>query len=290
MVIDPAHSIQPFLPATSTMTTMRDRVMTILELCENIFLQLPTRDLLLYQSVCRRWHHIICSSPQLQKALFFRPAKHRTHYQFNHLLATVFPLWFRQYSLNPITFIKGERFKQLEWATDPPRRDACLRKEANWRKMLVCQPAVTLLVVTEFTAARLGVRAYEARLGLADGLRMGVIYDLTQKWVFDNPVTSFAVQWSTFPRPDRNESKAQVYKRYMRSGLTLAELEETDFVGEDTFQSSAIVRLCLHKVRQCCARSPRDEETLRSEGQQDVALSFSELSATEDPDLRSIIN
>lgn len=48
------------------------------ELVEIILLQLPLRDVLFAQRVDRTWHAIIANSPQLQRALFFKPAVNTT--------------------------------------------------------------------------------------------------------------------------------------------------------------------------------------------------------------------
>ncbi|KAK5744950.1 hypothetical protein LTR17_001701 [Elasticomyces elasticus] len=48
-----------------------DNVLNLPELFENILLQLPTRDLLFAQKVCKIWKLTIDASPSVQKALFF---------------------------------------------------------------------------------------------------------------------------------------------------------------------------------------------------------------------------
>lgn len=51
-----------------------ERVLCTTELLEMILLHLPLKDLLLAQRVSTKWRAIINDSPDLQKALFFRPA------------------------------------------------------------------------------------------------------------------------------------------------------------------------------------------------------------------------
>lgn len=48
--------------------------MDVPELVENMLLQLPLRKILLVQQVCKTWKDVIETSPQIQKALFFRPS------------------------------------------------------------------------------------------------------------------------------------------------------------------------------------------------------------------------
>lgn len=42
------------------------------ELFEMVLIELPTRDLLLAQRVCRSWKAVINTCPNLQRALFFK--------------------------------------------------------------------------------------------------------------------------------------------------------------------------------------------------------------------------
>lgn len=51
-----------------------DRVFGTAELADMILIQLPMRNLLLSQRVCRKWKYAIRNSPQLQRALFLKPA------------------------------------------------------------------------------------------------------------------------------------------------------------------------------------------------------------------------
>ncbi|KAK3654953.1 hypothetical protein LTR56_003811 [Elasticomyces elasticus] len=53
--------------------TNRQQVLALPELLEHILLQLPMRDLLLSQKICKDWKHAIESSPSIQRALCFAP-------------------------------------------------------------------------------------------------------------------------------------------------------------------------------------------------------------------------
>ena len=50
-----------------------EKVSAIGELLEAILLQIPVKDLLLNQRVCKQWHSTIKNSTRLQQALFFKP-------------------------------------------------------------------------------------------------------------------------------------------------------------------------------------------------------------------------
>jgi hypothetical protein len=53
------------------------------ELLEIILLNLPLRDMLLAQSVCWTWRNVISTSPGIQQALFFRPARDAVRFKHN---------------------------------------------------------------------------------------------------------------------------------------------------------------------------------------------------------------
>ncbi|KAK4989311.1 hypothetical protein LTR50_003303 [Elasticomyces elasticus] len=50
-----------------------DNVFLLPELLEQILLQVPIKDVLVYQRVCGQWQAVIASSIRLQRALFFAP-------------------------------------------------------------------------------------------------------------------------------------------------------------------------------------------------------------------------
>ncbi|KAK3684611.1 hypothetical protein LTR37_020111 [Vermiconidia calcicola] len=59
-----------------------EQALKTIELVEAILSQLPMRDLLLAQRVCKHWKEVIDASSKLQKALFFQPATDRV--AFHH--------------------------------------------------------------------------------------------------------------------------------------------------------------------------------------------------------------
>ena len=242
------------------------------ELFENVLLHLPTRDLLLAQCVSRKWHNVICSSPDLQKALFFEPASASGAYVHNDLLAEVFPPWFRQYcAQNTISFTRKQGFERLPWIADLAKREAVMCEEASWRRMLVCQPAVSL-VVRERHGGQTGTTYREARSELADSLRMGVLYDLTQDWIFGHLVSYFGIEWSTFPRPTKDDTVN--YDEYMTRGAALAELGKINI--EEPFEPTPWVTLDLFYVFQCTPDRGHDGRAFESKGRQETFLAFDE--------------
>jgi hypothetical protein len=58
----------------STTTTATQAVLATAELLELILLNLPIKDILFAQKVCKQWKQLIDSSPLLQQALFLKPA------------------------------------------------------------------------------------------------------------------------------------------------------------------------------------------------------------------------
>ena len=67
--MDPTH-LQDLSTSGST-----EVVYNTAELLESILHNLPTKDLLLAQRVCRQWKQAIERSPKLQRALFFLPVE-----------------------------------------------------------------------------------------------------------------------------------------------------------------------------------------------------------------------
>ncbi|KAK5705544.1 hypothetical protein LTR97_002663 [Elasticomyces elasticus] len=151
------------------------------ELVEMILLQLPLPNVLLAQRVDRTWYAIIKESPQLQRALFFRPRRD---------ISLVFPSaaictlpcksagtckrlleppghgregirWMFEVAgtqeahcptINPLTTtLWPEQWmssEEIEFRTPlVGHNTAVARREASWRRMLFTQPPVTNLMV-----------------------------------------------------------------------------------------------------------------------------------------------
>jgi hypothetical protein len=178
-------------------TSSRARVFAIPELVELILLQLPLRDLLLASRISKGFHATITTSPVIQSALFFRPAcsikaKHPLDTRarsINPLLQTAFPGFLSEappviqteigndpsglkFNEGPSTVL----YLRSAWTLRP---EAFARKEASWRRMLVCQPPATRLTLLEKSEGWSGIRLSEGSLDFREeeGLRMHTLYD-----------------------------------------------------------------------------------------------------------------
>ena len=121
--------------------------------------------LLLAQRVCKFWNDAIARSPTLHKTLYFRPSNdvddedpgssHGDH--FDPLLVRYFPnvLYdlnaYRSPRLSPEqrTEIKSEirPFESLPWGQDVDSKTRVLKREANWRRMLISRRQVNNLKI-----------------------------------------------------------------------------------------------------------------------------------------------
>ncbi|OMP82629.1 hypothetical protein BK809_0006939 [Diplodia seriata] len=200
----------------------REKVLQTTELLELILAALPIKDLLLAQRVCRRFASLIQTSTALQQALFFLPlpasstrapattpalplrsypsgALVTETWERNPLLASAFPPWFDRQA--PGSIYSPPFYHPAAFETLPlnAARDAYLRPEASWRRMLVTQPPATALGVSRYTHGMGGDALADATLAMPPGcgVTMGVLYDaacqqvLREHWQF--PV--FRVQW-----------------------------------------------------------------------------------------------
>jgi len=192
------------------------RVLGIAELLELILFFLPPRDLLLAQGISRNTQSIIQQSPKLQQALFLRAIPEPTNpsptprvYHTNTLLEQCFPYFFiRSLVLERSYPFITERasLKALPANSNPERTRAFMRAEASWRCMLVSNPPVTTLTVATVTdTMMLGQRCIVGDLRFqppADGLRMGVLYDIVLDFVAQHQTSSFCLKWHCLPRFD----------------------------------------------------------------------------------------
>ncbi|KAJ7657130.1 hypothetical protein B0H14DRAFT_2321869, partial [Mycena olivaceomarginata] len=158
------------------------------ELLENTLLQLPMRDLLVTAPlVCKTWHAVTLS-PIIQRTLFFEGDPSASKRVQNPLLRELFPPFF---ALPPPP--NGQRSKSAAWpgnadtittmpwskTTRPWSKapSAFKRAEASWRRMLVIQPPVHTVRITQTMNSFM---CTSQRHGLLkdSSLRMGVLYDL----------------------------------------------------------------------------------------------------------------
>lgn len=148
------------------------------ELLEQILINLPLRDLLLCQRVCKKWEALVSTSPTLQTRLYFRAAAgpklsetHPSSYTFNPLLEAAFPFLFKPDHI-------GAAQRSDDWDVSfgdldlPPTLESCpkqffyssftrnpevfRRPQASWRQMLLTNPPVTTVVFRKDTAGMMG--------------------------------------------------------------------------------------------------------------------------------------
>ncbi|KAJ7187334.1 hypothetical protein C8R46DRAFT_876120, partial [Mycena filopes] len=151
----------------------QDAVLSTPELLELVLLCLPLRDLLVTAPrVCKTWNAVTLT-PTLQRALFFQPDPYSSTAPptRNALLMTAFPRFFA--SDEPSG---PQDILRMPWAQAP---EAFRRRDASWRRMLVAQPPVRTLVVTNGYHTPGGTFERHGRkdCGKEDGLRMGLLYD-----------------------------------------------------------------------------------------------------------------
>jgi hypothetical protein len=176
-----------------------NQVFAATELLESILAQLPPRDLLLAQRVCRRWRDTIVGSIALQQRLFFCPITDGTvKPYFNSLLQAIFPPWF---SLE----LSHQNIQQQAWFLDTSRRTTVLNPVASWRRTFPVQPPAKIDRLSSFMHCRqlygeqrnATLRA-EFEEQQKDGARMSLIYDMIVGWLDSDASATCRVVWHMF--------------------------------------------------------------------------------------------
>ncbi|RYP10631.1 hypothetical protein DL765_008056 [Monosporascus sp. GIB2] len=189
-----------------------ETTLSIPELLVQILSELDLRTLLLSQRVSKHWRDTIARAPELQRALFFEPAaassadELTTGRRRNPLLEAAFPPFFREnvrYSNNggnnmDALMVRGGEDPFSFTDAGAGRRDAFLRRDASWRRMLVQQPAARKVGCIE-QRGQYEKMFYSATLSEPRGLRMGTLYDVVYQFM-DTPKAlksydSFGVYW-----------------------------------------------------------------------------------------------
>lgn len=180
------------LPIQST-NEARSRVFAIPELLEAILLNLPPRELLVVQQVSKQFQATINDSPKLQQALFFRPAPLRDpgSWTANPLLRDLFTPFFFIFEDTELNRI-ANGVVLMDWFTDEylghprPRRNAMLRPNASWRRMLFIQPPpqrLSVVVIYERDGKGIIDRVRTVELSFDDkrcqGVTLSSLYDIT---------------------------------------------------------------------------------------------------------------
>lgn len=197
------------------MTTISQRVIATAELLESILAQLPMRDLLKCQGVCRAWKTTIDSSPRLQEALFFKPSSVTrasplsppegasptltcNDFQRNPLLESKFWPFFSKPT--DMHHLFGEKdLLCMPWNKDELSRAAYNRAGASWRKMLLIQPASAIKDIELINLVQGGPEdSFQAAEEYIDpvtkGLRMGWVYDRCRAQAIDH-MGQFMLRW-----------------------------------------------------------------------------------------------
>ncbi|KAF2683000.1 hypothetical protein K458DRAFT_390280 [Lentithecium fluviatile CBS 122367] len=173
------------------------------ELLENILSCLDIRSLLTKaQRVSRRWNATITSSKKLQRLLFFQPELPKPQNDesvenvHNPLLTGIFNPWYAKH-FNWRTIAALPMAECIEW------KEAVMRPKASWRRMLVSQPPAKKVgcwrTVYSTSGELPGEDAWQFRVqSFPKGLRMGKLYDITQRFVGDNSRPACAVYWKPY--------------------------------------------------------------------------------------------
>lgn len=176
------------LSVTQTKSSITSKVFSVPELFTHILLELPMRDLLLAQRVCREWKDAITNSAVLQRALFFLPdidnEKEGMEPRFNPLLAEAFPGWLKAAAVRPElgarcqTPIPTHSFFKPGAPDSSNKTSILMGAEASWRDMLPVQPAVKKMWLLVYCET---VPTLQARLSFNNGLRMGQLFNIFSK-------------------------------------------------------------------------------------------------------------
>ncbi|PQE16767.1 apoptosis-inducing taf9-like domain 1 family protein [Rutstroemia sp. NJR-2017a BBW] len=155
----------------------QSQVLRTPELLDHILSYLPQSCLLLnITRVCKAWNTAL-SSPTLQRALGFRSDPKVESISWPELLERQFSLF---YQLPPeLTLSDASSLKTLPWTQCP---DVFNRADASWRRMLVFQPACTRFEIVQVVAQRTGIWRQKCVINCEDGIRMGMLWDIIQKW------------------------------------------------------------------------------------------------------------
>ncbi|KAI9646570.1 hypothetical protein NHQ30_004565 [Ciborinia camelliae] len=155
------------------------RVFSIPELLHDILSHLPQSCLLVtVPLVCKTWA-IALTSPELERALWFRSATHNGPSTWSSLLEKHFGIFFDFSVLSKRRVLDSRAFDSLTWKRN---LEAFKRADASWRNMLVFQPPCYQFAIVRFKHDRGGLSQEKVTLPCPDGLRMGMVWDIAQEW------------------------------------------------------------------------------------------------------------
>ncbi|KAJ7607089.1 hypothetical protein DFH06DRAFT_1149563 [Mycena polygramma] len=179
----------------STVSPATDTVLSTPELLEHILASLSIRYLLTIAPLVSKTWQAVALTPRLQRILFFQPDPASTSADpvQNSLLMELFPPFFLQdlERQSRWSWPNAAAIITLPWAAAPA---AFRRPDASWRRMLVRQPPVRHLFVTETCHGQIGDSKRRAEVANLE-LRMGTLYDLVVPLI-DRVASSFCIRWS----------------------------------------------------------------------------------------------
>jgi hypothetical protein len=174
------------------------------ELVALILIHLPPHDLLLNAPlVSPTWHQTILTTPVLQEALFFRLSLNPTPITINPFLAPAFPTHFQP----SYRYCGSPEIRNLPWSRNAK---AFKRHDASWRKMLLWnggdQEKMKRVKVTSSVQHMSGTYRCTGYLEYEEGMRMGMIWDLTRASCETEEKGQFAMKWreDVFPNMGRS--------------------------------------------------------------------------------------
>lgn len=90
-----------------------------------------------------------------------------------------------------------EQISLLDGLCSPEKKEAFLREDASWRRMLLIQPVPTSLPIVKYCHSQGGDTAFEARISFEDsqagGVTMGAVYDIAESFLGSNIVSQFGL-------------------------------------------------------------------------------------------------
>jgi hypothetical protein len=231
------------------LSTAHNTVISTPELLELILSHLPMRDLLMTAPLVNKTWQSITLTPSVQRALFFEPDPSSEHTQ-NPLLVEVFSIFFKKpQGQNRWYWPDYEAINSLPWSKTP---EAFKRPEASWRRMLVAQPPVRTMRITERCHGQ--ACDSERHADVDDlSLRMGYLYDLTLPLV-DRIASSFCVRWNHYAEDSDREADS--------------EPEDEDGSGSDLTLAVVYTSQCSPYTR------PLVDGKLYSDAHKDIKIEF----------------
>ncbi|KAF2469083.1 uncharacterized protein BDR25DRAFT_304620 [Lindgomyces ingoldianus] len=192
----PRNAISQSVSILEPNDTARKAVLSVFELIEQILLQLPMYDLLMAQSVCTRWRTVILSSSRIQRDLYFLPREVPSNaspadLKPNPVLAAAFEevfeiskrrglyhIWQRDFTVR-----KAFCMEILLHSTMDSWTEEVKYKEASWRRMLMTQPPVSSVAVTDLRVAPDYDDCFAEWVDIEEGVRMGDLLELNEDYV-----------------------------------------------------------------------------------------------------------